>query len=56
MYPDNAKIDKQFKYAERRGIPWVVKEFAATKWTLKNCISGVQSQVDIEELFQLVHE
>ncbi|MBP6072809.1 MAG: histidine--tRNA ligase, partial [Flavobacterium sp.] len=25
MYPDAAKIDKQFKHAERKGIPFVVK-------------------------------
>ena len=50
MYPDAAKIDKQFKYAERRGIPFVVKEISNGLFTLKNIISGDQVQVDFSTL------
>ena len=50
LYPDNAKVDKQFKYAERRGIPFVVKEVVDGKFTLKNIISGEQKMVSFEEL------
>jgi len=50
MYPDAAKIDKQFKYAERRGIPFVVKEISNGLYTLKNIISGEQVQVDFSTL------
>lgn len=50
MYPDAAKIDKQFKYAERRGIPFVVKEISNGLFTLKNIISGEQVQVDFSTL------
>jgi len=50
MYPDAAKIDKQFKYAERRGIPFVVKEISNGLYTLKNIISGGQVQVDFSTL------
>jgi histidyl-tRNA synthetase len=50
MYPDATKIDKQFKYAERRGIPFVVKEISNGLFTLKNIISGEQVQVSYEEL------
>lgn len=50
MYPDAAKIDKQFKYAEKRGIPFVVKEISNGLFTLKNIISGEQVQVDFSTL------
>jgi histidyl-tRNA synthetase len=50
FYPDAAKIDKQFKHAERRNIPFVVKEIANGRFTLKNIISGEQTQVGFEEL------
>jgi histidyl-tRNA synthetase len=50
MYPDAAKIDKQFKHAERRGITFVVKEISEEKFTLKNLQSGAQSQVTLNEL------
>jgi histidyl-tRNA synthetase len=50
LYPDSVKIDKQFKYAERRGIPFVVKEISNELFTLKNIISGEQIQVDFSTL------
>ncbi len=50
LYPDNAKVDKQFKYAERRAIPYVVKEVVDGKFTLKNIISGEQKMVSFKEL------
>ena len=50
MYPDAAKIDKQFKHAERRGIKWVVKEISEGNCTLKNLQSGEQLQVTLKEL------
>ena len=50
MYPDNAKIDKQFKHAERRGIPFVVKEIAGSKFTLKDIRTGEQIEVDFDGL------
>ncbi|MEC4049337.1 histidine--tRNA ligase [Flavobacterium sp. SUN046] len=50
MYPDAAKIDKQFKHAERRSIPFVVKEISDNLFTLKNLVSGDQNQVNLESL------
>lgn len=50
LYPDNAKIDKQFKHAERREISFVVKEVVDGKFTLKNLLSGEQTLVAFEEL------
>ncbi|MBN8643512.1 MAG: histidine--tRNA ligase [Flavobacteriales bacterium] len=50
LYPDTAKIDKQFKHAERRAIPFVVKEISEGKFTLKNLQSGEQIMVSLDEL------
>jgi histidyl-tRNA synthetase len=52
MYPDNAKIDKQFKHAERRGIPFVVKEIAESIFAVKDIQNGEQKQLNIEELIK----
>lgn len=52
MYPDAAKIDKQFKHAERRGIPFVVKEIEGSLFTLKDIQTGEQFQIDIETLIE----
>jgi histidyl-tRNA synthetase len=54
LYPDAAKIDKQFKHAERRGIPFVVKEILNEEFTLKNLISGEQKKVTMKELITLL--
>ena len=52
MYPDAVKIDKQFKHAERRGIPFVVKEIEGSNFTLKDIQSGEQFQLDIENIIE----
>jgi histidyl-tRNA synthetase len=52
MYPDTAKFDKQFKHAERRGIPFVVKEIGAANYTLKDLTSGEQVQVPFDSLLE----
>ncbi len=54
LYPDAAKIDKQFKHAERRGIPFVVKEINDGVCTLKNLQNGEQQQVTVAELITIV--
>ena len=54
LYPDNTKIDKQFKHAERRSIPFVVKEIKDKIFTLKNIKTGEQLQLDFENLLQLL--
>jgi len=50
MYPDKAKIDKQFKQAERRGIPFVVKEIIGMNFMVKDIQTGEQMQLNSEEL------
>lgn len=54
MYPDAAKVDKQFKHAERRGIPFVVKEILDGMYTLKNITSGEQTQVSFDSLIEKI--
>ncbi|WP_333875881.1 histidine--tRNA ligase [Flavobacterium sp.] len=52
MYPDAAKIDKQFKHAERRNIPFVVKEITGSSITLKCLRTGEQSQIDVSGILE----
>src|SRR6218665_46359 len=51
-YPEAAKIDKQFKHAVRRGIPFVVKEISGSSFTLKDIQTGEQVQLDLEALIE----
>ena len=52
LYPEAAKMDKQFKHAEKRGIPFVVKEITGDLFTLKDIVSGAQTQITFAELLQ----
>ncbi|RTY83496.1 histidine--tRNA ligase [Flavobacterium sp. LS1P28] len=56
LYPDNAKVAKQFQHADKRGIPFAViageQEIASDTFVLKNLISGEQRTVDFESLKQ----
>ena len=54
LYPDTAKIDKQFKHAERRNIPFVVKEIKGNLFVLKNLSSGEQLSVSLEDLISKI--
>lgn len=54
LYPDIVKIDKQFKHAERRNIPFVVKEITGDLFVLRNLVSGEQLSVTLEELIKRV--
>jgi histidyl-tRNA synthetase len=53
MYPDAAKIDKQFKHAERKGIPFVIKELSEQHLTVKNIATGEQQQLTLDALLQM---
>ena len=54
IYPDKAKVGKQFQYADKKGMPFTVlvgsDEIATGKYTLKNLDSGEQLVVDFEAL------
>ncbi len=50
LYPEATKMDKQFKHAEKRGIPFVVKEINDAIFTLKNLVTGEQSFLNFNDL------
>jgi histidyl-tRNA synthetase len=49
IYPEKSKFDKQFKYAEKKGIPNVViigtEELAKKECTIKQLATGKQTIV-----------
>ncbi|WP_338645894.1 histidine--tRNA ligase [Flavobacterium sp. KS-LB2] len=54
LYPDAAKVAKQFQHADKRAIPFAVivgeQEMASNSFSLKNLVSGEQIAVDFEGL------
>ena len=58
MYPDNAKIGKQFQHADKRGIPFAVvvgeDEMKNNLYALKNLATGEQQKVDLATLVTLL--
>ncbi|MHB1921773.1 MAG: histidine--tRNA ligase [Chitinophagaceae bacterium] len=59
-YPDTVKIDRQFKYADRKGIPFVVifgeKEIQEQSLSIKNLHTGKQETIPMEELIHYPFE
>jgi histidyl-tRNA synthetase len=58
LYPDNAKIQKQLKYANDKNIPFVVlageNEINTQTFTLKNMQTGEQNTVNYENLANMI--
>lgn len=58
VYPDAAKMKKQFEYADKKKIPFVCiigsQEMEKGEFGLKNMLSGEQQQVSTETLIQLL--
>ena len=56
LYPENAKLKKQFTYAEKKGIPNLVfygeQEISESKITVKNLESGEQHTIAVESFLQ----
>ncbi|SHG99300.1 histidyl-tRNA synthetase [Flavobacterium micromati] len=54
LYPDNAKVAKQFQHADKRRIPFAViigkQELESNTYSLKNLSTGEQISVDFEKL------
>jgi histidyl-tRNA synthetase len=54
LYPDAAKVAKQFQHADKRGIPFAIvvgeQEIAGNTFSLKNLESGEQVSLDFEGL------
>jgi histidyl-tRNA synthetase len=58
LYPDAAKIGKQFQHADKRGIPYVVivggEEVMKNVYNVKNLASGEQQTVNFDELLNVL--
>jgi histidyl-tRNA synthetase len=58
LFPDAAKIGKQFQHADKRGIPFAVlcgdEEMANGRFTLKDLASGTQESVDFDALLEKI--
>lgn len=58
MYPDAAKMKKQFSYADARKIPFVVmagsEERAASSLMLKDMKTGDQQKMDLNSLIEFI--
>ena len=56
LYHEAAKFDKQFRYAEKRNIPYIViigsKEMAEKSYVVKNLRTGEQQSMTREDLMQ----
>lgn len=56
LYHENSKFDKQFKYAEKKQIPFIViigtKELENNSCTVKELATGVQETLSFDELLK----
>ena len=54
IYPDKNKFDKQFKYAEKKGIPNIIiigtDELSKKECTIKNLTTGTQQTIPFDAL------
>lgn len=60
LYPDNAKMKKQFSYADKRNIEWVLivgtSEMENKKYTLKNMTSGDQWELSFSDIVERIKQ
>ena len=58
MYPSSAKLKKQMNYADKKEIPFVVlvgeEEMNKNEFTLKNMLSGDQTNCNLDDLIRLI--
>ncbi len=54
LYPESAKMDKQFKYANKKNIAYAViigsREITENKCSVKNLLTSTQQEIAIDEL------
>lgn len=59
LFPEFAKMKKQFDYANKKQIPFVMivgsNEIASQRYSLKNMQSGEQSDYSIEEIIAILN-
>src|SRR5690606_25933234 len=55
LYPDNAKLKRQFAYAEKKGIPYIIfygeQEIKEGKISMKNMETGEQNTLTLNEFY-----
>jgi histidyl-tRNA synthetase len=60
IYPDAAKFDKQMKYANKRGVPFVLltgdDEREKNMVSIKNFVSGTQVTVNLDEAIAIIQK
>ncbi len=60
IYPDSAKMNKQMTYANNKNIPFVLlvgeNEMQKGLLTVKNMVSGEQSEIKFDELLQRLNK
>jgi histidyl-tRNA synthetase len=60
LYPEQTKLDKQFKYAERKNIPFVIiigeRELTEKSVVIKDTRTGVQTTLNAAELVHFTFE
>ncbi len=60
LYHEATKFDKQFKYAEKKNIPFVViignNELQAGTCNIKNIVTGQQQTIQQSELYNFIHQ
>ncbi len=58
VYPDLSKLDKQLKYADKKGIPFVIilgsEEIKRDILTIKNLKTGLQKEFKLEQLVKFL--
>jgi histidyl-tRNA synthetase len=56
IYPDQTKVKKQFDYANKKGIPYVVvigtDEMQSGKLSFKNMSTGEQEKLSIDQIIE----
>lgn len=59
LYPTDAKLKKQFDYANKKGIPFVLvvgsEEIKMQKYSLKNMATGDQNHYTLDEIIQQIN-
>ena len=56
IYPDQAKIKKQFAYADKKNIPYTIiigsEEMISNQLTLRNMVTGEEDKLEIDQIIK----
>ncbi len=56
MYPSEDKVGKQFTYAEKKGMPYVITMEEGNTVTLKNIQSGEKQSIEADKLIDILKQ